>query len=289
MKVQKPIFIVGVGRSGSTVFHRMLCEHPNVAWLSSQCSRHPNRMSSNKFVMKAIDYPVIGKILIKNLRHGELYDFWEYHCKGFRGPFRDLLPEDVKKNTKEKIQNLMSQTLTKKRSRLLIKITGWPRIGFLHEIFNDAKFIHILRDGRAVTNSMINVKFWHGWSGPNNWRWGQLTPSQNEEWERYDKSFIVLACIQWKILMDAMEKAKRYVNKNDYFEVKYEDLSSHTMNVFKDVVEFCDLEWSRKFEKSIDNYELKNKNYKWKKEFTKDQQKIVENVLHDYLKKYGYI
>ena len=61
MQVKKPIFIVGVGRSGSTVFHRMLCEHPNVAWLSSQVSRHPNRISSNRVVMKAIDYPVIGK------------------------------------------------------------------------------------------------------------------------------------------------------------------------------------------------------------------------------------
>ncbi|MGH8234752.1 MAG: sulfotransferase, partial [Rhodanobacteraceae bacterium] len=27
--IDRPIFIVGAGRSGSTVFHRMFCEHPN--------------------------------------------------------------------------------------------------------------------------------------------------------------------------------------------------------------------------------------------------------------------
>jgi len=289
MKVQKPIFIVGVGRSGSTVFHRMLCEHPNLAWLSSQVVRHPNRMSRNRFIMKAIDYPVFGKFLSNNLRHGEFYDFWEYHCKGFRGPFRDLLAEDVKKNTKEKIQELMSQTLTNKRNRLLIKITGWPRIGFLHEIFNDAKFIHIIRDGRAVANSLINVKFWHGWGGPDTWRWGKLTPLQNAEWEKYDKSFFVLACIQWKILVDAMENAKKFVKSEDFYQIKYEDLASNTKNVFKDILNFCDLKWSDKFEKSINKFKLVSKNYKWKEQFTKEQQNIIENVLHDYLKRYDYI
>jgi len=31
-RLNKPIFIIGTGRCGSTIFHRMMAEHPHVAW-----------------------------------------------------------------------------------------------------------------------------------------------------------------------------------------------------------------------------------------------------------------
>lgn len=67
---------------------------------------------------------------------------------------------------KRKLPVVLSKTLTKKRNRLLFKITGWPRVGFLHEIFEDAKFIHLIRDGRAVAYSLLQQPWWEGWRGP---------------------------------------------------------------------------------------------------------------------------
>lgn len=233
MKIEKPIFIIGVGRSGSSVFHKMFSQHPNVAWLSVLCTRYPDNPSMNQLLMKVIDYPIIARYLKRKLNAGESYNFWDYHCKGFRRPCRDLLPQDVTNKSKEKIQNVMLEMLTNKRNRLLVKVTGWARIGFLHEIFNDAKFIHIIRDGRAVVNSMINIDWWWGWRGPENWRWGQLTAFEKEEWERHNKSFIALAAIQWKILMDAFEEAKQFIDRDDLLEVKYEDFCSKPINIFK--------------------------------------------------------
>lgn len=286
MKIEKPIFIVGVGRSGSTVFHRIFSEHPNVVWLSVLCDRYPDTPSISRLLMKAIDYPIIGRYLKRRFRPGESYNFWKYYYEGFEAPCRDLLAEDVTNKTKAEIQNVLSKILTNKRSRLLVKITGWPRIGFLHEIFNNAKFIHVLRDGRAVVNSIINVDWWWGWRGPQNWRLGELTPPHQEEWERYNKSFMALAAIYWKILMDALEKAKASIDSDDFLEVKYEDLCSNPPGVFKEVIEFCELGWSQEFEDSIKKYTLRNTNYKWKKELTTDQQSIVEDILGDYSRRY---
>ena len=289
MKIEKPIFIIGAGRSGSTIFHKIFSNHPDVAWLSGLCDKYPKKPSINRFFLKTIDYPIFGNYLKKLINPGESYSFWEYHSKGFRQPCRDLLPEDVTNKTKDKIPGVLSEILTNKRNRLLVKITGWPRIGFLHEIFNDAKFIHVVRDGRAVVNSTINTDWWWGWRGPQNWRWGELTLSQKEEWEKYNKSFIALASIQWNILMEATEKAKTFIDEDNYIEIKYENFCSNPISVFKDVIEFSELKWSREFADSINKYNLRNTEYKWKKELTIDQQQIIDEVARNYLKKYNYL
>jgi len=288
VRIEKPIFIVGTGRSGSTTFLNMFVAHPDIAWLSVLCDKFPGRPSMNGFVMKAVDFPVIGRSLRKIFNPGESWLFWEYHCKGFSTPCRDLLSEDVTIKVKKRIEDVMSQMLTDKRRRLVIKVTGWPRIGFVKEIFSDAKFIHILRDGRAVVNSLINVDWWWGWRGPRNWRLDELTQSQNEEWERHGKSFICLAAIEWKILMDAMEMGRKLVHGDDFLEVKYEDLCAEPIEVFKKITGFCHLKWSREFEESVKKRPLRSTNYKWREDLTPHQQSVVEDVLHDYLKKYGY-
>jgi len=288
MIIEKPLFIVGVGRSGSTVFHEMLARHSQVSWLSRVCDKYPDQPSFNRYLMNAIDYPLVGRLLQKKAHPEECYIWWDHYCKGFSTPCRDLTREDVTEKNKSTIKKVMVQMLTKKRNRLLVKVTGWPRVGFLQEIFNDAKFIHIVRDGRAVANSLINMDWWWGWRGPYNWRWGELTDLQNKEWEKHNKSFIALSCIEWKILMDEMEKIKQIVPPENFLEIKYEDLCSDPSKIFKSVINFCGLKQSKKFDEFVKGYALRNINDKWKQELTDDQQKIVEDVLEGHLIKYGY-
>src|SRR5215216_6976066 len=285
-----PIIVVGAGRTGTTVFHRMLSGHPHLAWLPGRISsRFPERPELSGLVMKGLDYPVVGELLKRRIKPGESYSFWEHHCKGFSAPYRDLVAADVTNKTRNHLPRAIAKVLTEKRNRLLIKITGWPRIGYLSEIFEDARFIHVMRDGRAVANSMLNVYFWRGWKGPQNWGWGELLPDQRKEWNEHGQSFVVLAAIQWKILMDAMEDAKKTVSSERFLEIRYEDLCSDPVGQVQNVTQFGDLEWTVGFERRLGEYQLKNTNYKYKHDLTAKQQSDLEEVLEDYLRRYGYL
>lgn len=86
MRGREPIFIVSVGRSGSTFFHRLLCRHPNAAWLSVLCEAFPDRSSLNRLWMHAVDLPLIGDRLQRLIQPAECYNFWEHYLRASDAP-----------------------------------------------------------------------------------------------------------------------------------------------------------------------------------------------------------
>lgn len=288
MSSQKPIIIFGTGRSGTTIFQRMLSEHPHLSWLSSLANRYPQQLQYNRLLMTLLDNRVIARIIRRKIQPEECYRFWEYYAPGFSTPSRDLLASDLSPKAKAQIQSATSKLLTKNRSRLLLKITGWPRTGFLSEIFPEAKFIHVIRDGRGVANSLLNVDFWRGWEGPGKWRWGPLSPAYQAEWDAAQRSFVVLAAIQYKILMDAAEAAISNLKTSQIMTVRYENLCDDPIATFQAVTKFCDLEWNAYFKSRLQGYKLANSNAKYKTELDDQQQADLNQSLKDVLKKHGY-
>jgi len=288
MKVKKPIVIIGTGRSGSTVFHDILSLHPEVAWITGLSSRFKKSSVLSRYFLNLVDFPVINKIIKKKIKPSEAYPFWEYYAKGFTFPFRDLTSKDLSEKTKKELITAFGNILTKKRNRLLLKLTGWPRLGYLKELFNDVKIIHIYRDGRAVANSLLNSDWWWRWGGPQNWRWNKLPPDLNDEWERYEYSFIALAAIEWKMLMDNIELTKSIIPKENYYEFKYEELCANPEDMLDKILEFAELEKMPKFFKNLKKYNLNSNNYKWEKELNVSQKAILNNILEKHLLKYKY-
>ncbi len=115
--IEKPIFIVGAARSGTTFLAEALRRHPDVLYL-----REPNEL-------------------------------WLY---GHETHPSDLLRrEDVTEEIQAYLIHHLSTLLRAAGKQRLLDKTPHNslRIGFLHAIFPDAKFIHIIRDGRDVALS----------------------------------------------------------------------------------------------------------------------------------------
>lgn len=285
--MKAPIFIVGTGRSGTTILFKMLKDHPDIAWLSSLVEIYPDKIYLNRLALLALSYPIINKVLQRRLAPVEAYSYWEQAFPGITMPCRDLLSEDVTLGVKKAFQKAVSDCLVSNRDQFLAKITGWPRIGFFQEIFPDAKFIHVVRDGRAVANSLLTVDFWTGWRGPQNWRWGDLPSKYNILWEEHQKSFVALAAIQWIILEEAFEKAIEKAIEGSVMRVKYEHLCANPLEVIKHIAVFCGLEWSPKFLSKLKQYKLRNANDKWKNELTQGQKMILQSILNGYLERFS--
>lgn len=281
--VEKPIIIFGTGRSGTTVVHRILAEHESLAWISEACNRPPFSPQSNQAVMNAFDANPEQKA-----RPVEGYELWESLCIGFRTPFRDLREDDLTVRKRDAVRSAFSKLTTDQRSRLLLKVTGWPRLGFLKALFPDAKFIHIVRDGRAVANSLINVEFWRGWGGPEKWRWGPLSEKYDQQWQAHNQSFIVLAALQWKILMDSVQSSKPILGAENLLEVRYEDICEDPEENISNICEFADIRFSNSFANRFSSYKLKSENNKYRQELTSAQQASLNQVLSEHLKMYGY-
>jgi hypothetical protein len=288
MKAQKPIFIISVGRSGSTLLHHVLCEHPDAAWLSWLCRIFPARPAVNGVYMRTLDVPGLRAVLRRLIYPGEWYGFWESCWPGFAASCRDPNASDVTERVRAKALRAVAQTVTPRRRRFIAKITGWPRVGFLQAVFEDARFVHIVRDGRPVVSSLLQVDWWRGWQGPSNWRWGDLTPSQAAEWERHDRSFVALAAIQWKILMDATERARQLVEEDRFLEVRYEDLCANPPATLRTIADFCELRWTPRFARRVAGYQIENQNHKWRAALDDQQREVLERCLAEHLARYGY-
>jgi len=286
--LHEPLVVFGTGRCGSTVFHRVLSGHPDLAWMSRLTDDFPGRPGLNRLVMAGLDIPLLSNLIKWRVSAGECYGFWEHYIPGFRRPLKDLTEADYREEH-QSVEAAFQKMLTRKRNRLLLKITGWPRIGLLGKLFPDSKFIHVYRDGRATAASTLKVSFWKGWGGPDEWRWGDLSDEHMSEWESHDRSFVALAAIQWKLLMDAAEAARASVPAERYLDIRYEDLCKDPVSIMKQVTDFCDLEWKPGFESAVEKFEPRNTNFKWKRDLGPEDRKVLEAVLDEYLLKYGYL
>lgn len=288
-KVNKPIIIFGIGRCGSTIVHKVLSEHPNVYFLTDYLKSKPTRLSTQKSIIKLMDVPFVNRKLRKKFPPRECYEFWDLHYKGFRKPFRDLTKDDLIPFTQNNLHADLNYLATITRNRALIKITRWPRLGFLEACFPGAKFIHIERDSRAVVNSILNCKFWLGWQGPSNWRWGELDFIYKDLWGKYNKSFEALAAISLLIYYQAFEKSSSKLT-NSLLNIKYEDFTKNLNKVLKDILYFCNLKWTPQYEKTVAKYyDIKSTNYKWQKGLSTKQIKIISSILEELLIKRNYI
>ena len=84
-----------------------------------------------------------------------------------------------------------------------------------------------------------------------------------------------------------LEEARNNVDDKHFMEIKYEHFCQNPIDVFRKTAKFCELNWSKKFEKNLSEFKLTSQDFKWKEDFTNVEISELEVVLGQHLKRYG--
>ena len=297
-RVDRPIFFIGAPRSGTTIVFEAFSSHSNLAWFSNFLHRFPGHPIVSVVSRLAISPNLMGwkrqngesRFRIPRPYAVECFPAWERCCgRKFRFDFlsNQTVSETDKRNTIELVSRV---TKYQGKQRFTAKITGPPRICYLDSIFPDAFFIHIMRDGRAVSNSLMRVGFWKkggGFERP--WWTGGLTQEDMETYDRYDKSPLVLAAIQWRrIILAAKEEASRIAPQR-YLQVKYEDILREPLSFMDKLIEFSELPASEKVETYVrKKSRFRDMNFKFAHDLSGRDLTVLNEVIGDVNSSLGY-
>lgn len=294
-----PVFMIGTARSGLTPLMNLIAYHKAFAWPSQYNARWP-KMHQASLLSRLVDIPPLSsRLKFKRFvpTHSEAYQLWNDSFHGFEEPFRDLVADDVTPYMKLRFQNTVKDiTKYQGKTRFIAEYSGWSRIEFMKCIFPDAKFIHIIRDGRAVAHSYTNVHWWRGWKGIYRWRWG--VPSQDviEQLQKYDYSFLALAAFHWKILINNITEKSNLLPADELLVVRYEDLVEEPYREAYRCIEFCGLDKDcPKFTKHLSTVKIVDANRTkfrippWRENLNQRQINMLNDLLETELTQFGYL
>ena len=239
--IESPIFVIGTGRCGSTTLMDLIAYHPAFAWPSQYTARRPV-LERAAVLSRIVELPIVGprlKFTRFTPKHAESYEQWTRCFAGFAEPFRDLVADDVTPRTRQLFGDTVADICRHQgKNRFITKYTGWSRIEFIKSIFPDARFIHIVRDGRAVAYSYTTVPWWDGWAGVDRSRWGMLSEESLEALSRYGHSFVALAALQWKTLINNISEKSERLPKEDLLVLRHEDMARDPMSAAYESIAF---------------------------------------------------
>ena len=285
--VTKPVFFVGSGRSGTTLIYDIVARHREFAWFSNWTNLAPDypqlsllsRVVSygpNSWVRQQRWWPeptmeannILDKCGIRSL-------IWEKR--------RPLTASDVSPQARACLRRQISQHMRfQGKPRFVHKnVDNSLRILYLNEIFPDAKFIHIIRDGRAVAFSLSKVAFW---SSMNLWWDGTNTSAA----ERDGRDPLVLCGEYWTRYVSHANAALKEISDDRCLSIKYEDFVHDPIHTVHRIISFCELPWDKRISLDINARNIRNLNARWIDSVDPKSLKRLEASIRETLSSFGY-
>jgi hypothetical protein len=291
-------FVVGTGRCGSTVLHEVLCRHHDVAFVSNVDDRLwplRGRGRANHRLLALAERVQRGTprrmgLHVMKFAPSEGFRLLQHQVSPILAdPHRPLTADDAMPWLVDRTRDYFSHlTAAHPQSLFLQRFTGWPRVELLHECFPAARFVYLIRDGRAVTASWLQTAWGPGYTS-DHWQIDRLTPDQHEAWVAGGRSHVDLAALMWCQQVDAYDDAARVLPTDQWLTIHYEDLTTEPTATLRRVTDFLALDWTPAFEQSIADRQFTPERVgAYRAQLGEAKSKHLTELLHDHLAARGY-
>ena len=277
-----PVIIVGTGRCGSTLLHRLLALHDELGWLSPLNEVLPTQTWLSAF-SNAYRLPLPDRLReVKAFpKPFEAYRFWEHYLPGFARRDRPQTAADVPDAAIGPVRRATSRTLRyQRRARLLVKVTGWSRIAYFDRIYPDAVFVSLRRDPRSVVSSWVKAGWLDVTASPESqaWQWGAVPPTYLAVWRELGGG--PLLSVALKIRLDLDDIAGNVALLPDRcHELSYEELIRDPRPSLLAICDFAGLDWTAGFERRVAGKALYDPTGKWRRHMSDEQGELVLEFL----------
>ena len=259
-KLQNPVFLIGCARSGTTLLSKLLGMHRDIVNWSElndiwDPTGYPWRESNHKTPPIWAD-PVA------------FTERWWHDNQKRQRDLRAVLGA---------YQWLHRTPIILNKSPL-----NTFRIPYLLKIFPEAKFINMIRDGRAVVNSYTKKQLAEIQEFPEPYRSNQIE-YDFEELAKHLAHF-------WKANINEVKQQKQaqgLSEKAQIIDVKYEALCARTTDTLENICSFLGVSPS-KFNSAVREINVTNRNHKWRENFDDDLATQLTEIMEPTLSEEGY-
>ena len=216
------VFVVGCPRSGTTLLQRLLDAHPQLAVINETLWITRSAKRRNGVTRKGVVTPKLVSELLEDSRFRRLdlprRDVEKLLDSGRRVPYPQFVSG---------VFDLYGQA----HGKPLVgdKSPGYVReIPALHKLWGNAKFAHLIRDGRDV------------WLSVSGWKKADRSLGQFTTW-RDDP--LVTTALWWERSVRMGREARSLLGSGRYHEVRYEDLVEDPEHACRALCTFLGIEY----------------------------------------------
>ena len=263
--LRRPIFIVGCGRSGTTILGDTLAVNTSVTYLSEHRQ------------LWADAYPATDVWSERARERGGRLDLTESVCT----------PE----RNRRLMVNFYCETFATGRPRLVEKLPiNSFRLPFINATFPDALFVHLLRNGLEVARSIERMPVEDRWYGHDDYKWRLLEEYAGRS-ERYRDLLALCDTVRRQGLLEWRMSVETAVNFLDtlpaerHVSLTYEELLDRPVEVVRRIEEFAGLAPS----KAVHSFATANLKRRSPKIDVTHLSDVEERLAGDLMRHLGYL
>jgi sulfotransferase family protein len=288
-------FLVGAGRSGTTLLQKLLCLHPQVAYISN----YENRFSwfPDGVACGAIAGRLQAKLAAWFDQAGNAYFtgrpwFKKLFPTPHEGesvfascgvpliPAPDYAPSDA---TGRCLRRRFERIRTRGRAKIFLskRTANNRRIRLLSGIFPAARYLHLVRDGREVTQSLASVEWWDRHTV---W-WDGRTPV---EMEQAGEPRLTICARNWVREMEELQRQLVAIDPARLMTLRFEELLADPLHHLQRVTEFLGVDFDVGYREAIASLKLRPVRAGWAAAWSPAQLAGVLNETRPLLRQLGY-